>query len=128
MNGKKEYLSEEENQRISKKLGLISKIMICIGIIGFIVCSIFLFGNLVSFKTRSMIGFAWVTSAACAGFGLVFFTMANQRKISAYMLQQQMPVAKEGIEKMAPSVGKAAKEVTKGIKEGLKEEDNDKEK
>ena len=123
MNEKKEYLSEEENQRISKKIGLISKIMLFVGIIGFITCSVLLFGNFISFEVRGMVGFAWVGCAACAGFGLVLFTAANQRKISAYMTQQQMPIAQEGIEKMAPSVGGAAKEVVKGIKEGLNEAD-----
>ena len=39
------------------------------------------------------------------------------------MAQQQMPVAKESIEKMAPSAGVAAKEIAKGVKKGLKEED-----
>lgn len=34
-----------------------------------------------------------------------------------------MPVAKEGLEKMAPSMGTAAKEITKGIKEGLEDEE-----
>lgn len=29
----------------------------------------------------------------------------------------------KGIEKMAPSAGKAAKEIAKGIKEGLKEDE-----
>ena len=119
----KQYLNEEENQRISKKLGLISKIMIICGILGFIVCSILLFGDIISFEARGLIGFAWVGCFACAGFGLTLFIMANQRKISAYMAQQQMPVAKEGIEKMAPSVGVAAKEIAKGVKEGLKDED-----
>ncbi len=34
-----------------------------------------------------------------------------------------MPIAKEVIEKIAPSVGVAAKEIAKGIKEGLKDEE-----
>ena len=34
-----------------------------------------------------------------------------------------MPVAKEGIEKMAPAVGNAAEEIARGIKEGLKDEE-----
>ncbi len=31
-----------------------------------------------------------------------------------------MPLAKEGIEKMAPTVGNAAGEITKGITSGIK--------
>lgn len=119
----KEYLNEEENQRISKKLGKISKAMIICGIIGFIVCSILLFGDLISFEKRGLVGFAWIGCGACTGFGLILFFTANQRKISAYMVQQGMPVAKESIEKISPSIGVAAKEIAKGIKEGLKDDE-----
>ena len=45
----------------------------------------------------------------------------NQRKILAFHAQQVMPIAQEGIEEMAPTMGKAAKEVAKGVKEGWKE-------
>ena len=122
MNNNK-YLNEEENQRISKKLGLIGKILIVFGIIGFILCSVLLFGNFISFEVRGLIGFAWVGCGACTGFGLMLFFMGNQRKISAYMMQQQIPVAKEGINEMAPTIGNAAKEITKGIKEGLNDDE-----
>ena len=47
----------------------------------------------------------------------------------AFTLQQTMPLAQEGVEKMTPtaakSAGTIAKEVTKGIREGLKEEDEE---
>lgn len=49
--------------------------------------------------------------------------ISKGRSILAYQVQQAMPVAKEGMEEMAPSVGKMAKEITKGIKEGIKEKD-----
>lgn len=59
---------------------------------------------------------------------LSIYITANHRKIMAYQVQQVMPIAKEGIEKMAPSLGKAgatiSKEISKGIKEGLKDDDN----
>lgn len=60
------------------------------------------------------------------------------RHILAFNAQSVMPVAQEGIEKMAPTIGKAAgtiataaapaygevaKEIAKGIKEGLKDEE-----
>lgn len=66
------------------------------------------------------------------------YMIAKRREILAFTAQQVMPVAQEGIEKMAPTVGKAgaeimkdvaptigevAKEVAKGIKEGMKEDD-----
>lgn len=69
------------------------------------------------------------------------YRTAKRREIMAFRMQQMAPVAKEGIEKAAPVVGKAAgemakaaapamskaaggmaKEVAKGIKEGLAEE------
>ena len=54
---------------------------------------------------------------------LVTFVTAFQRKFNAFAAQQAMPIAKEGIEKMAPTIGTVGKEVAKGIKEGLEEAD-----
>lgn len=45
--------------------------------------------------------------------------IAKRRHIIAFQAQQVMPVAKEGINEMAPSIGKAAGEIAKGIKDGL---------
>ena len=95
---------------------------------------------------------AFVIIASCMISGSIYM-ISKRREIMAFTTQQVMPVAQEGIEKMAPSVGKAgasifkevaptakevakemapvygemAKEVAKGIKEGLKE-DNEKNK
>lgn len=58
--------------------------------------------------------------------GSVYF-FAIRREITAFTVQQVMPVAQEGIEKMAPTVGKAAgtivKDITKGIKDGIKDDE-----
>lgn len=69
------------------------------------------------------------------------FMFAKRREILAFTTQQVMPVAQEGIEKMSPTIGKAgasiakemapvygniAKEISKGIKEGLKKDDEEK--
>ena len=51
------------------------------------------------------------------------FMSTKQRGLLAYHAQQIRPVAQEGIEKMAPSAGVAAKEIAKGIKEGLKDDE-----
>lgn len=64
-------------------------------------------------------GFIMIFSCIMAG---SIYSIAKRREIAAFTAQQVMPVAQEGIEKMAPSIGNAAKEITKGIKEGL---DND---
>lgn len=47
------------------------------------------------------------------------FTTAKRRHILAFQMQQVMPVAKEGIEEIAPTIGNAAGEIAKGIKKGL---------
>ena len=56
---------------------------------------------------------------------IVRFVIGNRREITAYTTQQVMPVAQEGIEKMAPTVGNAVgtigKELAKGITEGIEE-------
>ncbi len=61
--------------------------------------------------------------------GIVMF-IAHRRKIAAYTTQQVMPVAQEGIQKMAPTVANAmgtiGKELAKGIKEGINEADKEK--
>ncbi len=82
-------------------------------------------------------GFAILSSLM---FSLMIFLSTKRREIMAYRAQQIMPVAQEGMEKMAPTVanigktmaetmaptyGAVAKEIAKGIKEGLKDEDKD---
>lgn len=61
--------------------------------------------------------------------GIVMF-IAHRREITAYTTQQVMPLAQEGIQKMAPTVGSAmgtiGKELAKGIKEGINEADKNK--
>ena len=56
---------------------------------------------------------------SAAGISLMVYVVAKRREIMAFSTQQVMPVAQEGIEKMAPTVGNAVKEITKGIKDGL---------
>lgn len=80
-------------------------------------------------------GFILIASIMISG---SIYMMTKRREIAAFSAQQMMPIAQEGIEKMAPSVGKAgasiakemaptygqiAKEISKGIKEGLKGEE-----
>lgn len=57
-------------------------------------------------------GFIIFTTLMISGF---IYTFAKRREIMAFTAQQVMPVAQEGIEKMAPTVGKAGKEVMKDI-------------
>lgn len=54
---------------------------------------------------------------------LSVYMISKRREIIAFSAQQVMPVAQEGIEKMAPTIGSAVgtmgKELAKGMKEGL---------
>lgn len=66
---------------------------------------------------------AFVIFITCAISGIIF-TISKRREIMAFSVQQVMPVAQEGIEKMAPTAGKVAKEIAKGIKEGLNSDED----
>lgn len=68
-----------------------------------------------------MIGAFIILASGMASFSIYMFSKG--REITAFTVQQVMPVATEGMEKVAPSIGKVAKEVTKGIKEGLKDDE-----
>ncbi len=72
---------------------------------------------------------AFIIISSCMISGAIFL-FAKRREITAFTAQQVMPVAQEGIEKMAPTVGNAAgsiaQGITKGIKEGMKDSDSNK--
>ena len=76
---------------------------------------------------------AFIIIVTCMISGVVY-SVAKRRDILAFSTQQVMPVVQEGmeqmaptvgkvVEQMAPAVGKAAGEIAKGIKNGLKDED-----
>lgn len=75
-------------------------------------------------------GIAWggalFIALPCFGIGLSLIMMAKRRSIMAYSAQQAMPIAQETTEKMTPTMAKAAghvaREVAKGIKEGMADE------
>ena len=88
-----------------------------------------------------MIG-GFIIIASCMIASSIYMT-TKRREILAFHAQQVMPVAQEGIEKMAPTIGKAgasitkemapaygevAKEISKGIKEGLSKDTKEDEK
>ena len=79
-----------------------------------------------SFDSHEIIPFyrfgAFVIIASCMIAGFIFM-FAKRREILAFQAQQVMPVAKEGIDEMSPTIGKAAGEIAKGIKNGLKDDD-----
>ena len=59
------------------------------------------------------------------GFAIKAFLFSKRREIMAFTTQQVMPVAQEGIEKMAPTFGNAAGEIAKGISKGVQEGKNE---
>ena len=127
MQEQNEYLTEENYQRANKKVKWGGRIAILIGI-SMILIGIFVIkvpdmdadGWFEASMKRDLLIFpgVFITIVGC----IVRFLVANQRSITAYQIQQMRPVAQEGIEKMAPSAGVVAKEITKGVKEGLKED------
>lgn len=71
---------------------------------------------------------------------VVIYLTSKRREILSFGIQSVMPVAEEGLEKVAPTIGKVgnsiakemapaygniAKEISKGIKEGLGNKEND---
>ena len=146
----KKYLNEEDYQRYTAKLKKVGKILLIVGLIlfvlsiGLIIAGSITFGSTVVTENANSAlggmglfaigGFLSVFSFGMAGVGGMILFIAHRREITAYTTQQVMPVAKEGIEemtptmskvaeKMAPAAGTVAKEVAKGIKEGLKDEE-----
>ena len=51
----------------------------------------------------------------------VLFMIAKKREITAFGMQQTMPLAQEGIEKMAPTIGNAAGTIARDVAAGIKE-------
>lgn len=124
MENQKEYLNEEKYQKANKKVNKVGTILLVIGglmVVSAIVIFIVFIGVLNKPMSAAIGGPLLVFGLGFAAFGGQAKLVGHAREINAYMAQQQMPVAKEGIEKMAPSVGVAAKEIAKGVKEGLKE-------
>lgn len=146
---KKEYLDEENYQKSNKKVKKVGMILIIIGLILLCLGLVFIVAGFLGFGSQVSNGFelghegmnkgklfSGVGIIAIGGFlttpglfitciGLIVrFVIGNRREITAYTTQQVMPVAQEGIEKMTPTISKAsgqiAKEISKGIKEGLK--------
>lgn len=65
---------------------------------------------------------AFVIIATCMIAGSIY-TFSKRREIAAFTAQQVMPVAKEVTNETAPTIGNAAGEIAKGIKNGLKDEE-----
>lgn len=69
-------------------------------------------------------GFSVIFLTCLIAFSIFEFGM--KREIKAFETQQIMPVAKEGIDEIAPSIGNVASEISKGIKNGLDDSNQNK--
>ena len=76
----------------------------------FVTISLIMVGGFICFVT--FMSFAFI------------LTVAKRRKIMAFTTQQAMPIVKESIDEMAPTIGNAAGEIAKGIKNGLRDDDS----
>ena len=143
------YLNEEQYQQNAKKLKKVGKIVLIIGIGMLVLGIVFLVLGFVGFgktgisiasaeelnpeKTANGVfrgfglfalgGFLDTSGLFVTGIGGIIMLIAHKREITAFTTQQVMPVAKEGINEMAPTIGNAAGEIAKGIKKGLNEAD-----
>ena len=148
----KEYLNEEQYKKSNKKVKTIGLIVMIIGL-----CLIFMgisfladasqmevpqmgAENRYEIKSAKIGKQATGSAMIIPGFGITLigcmlrFIVGNRRNIMAYQMQQVMPIAQEGMEKMtptlknitnemAPSYGTVAKEIAKGIKAGMADEE-----
>lgn len=144
------YLNEERYQKNNNKVKKTGKMLLIIGIVTLLVSFIIIVLGIVGIGNAATKGigaidessfgtvqntasgmFGKVGLIAIGGFintigvglsiaGVVMLIISHRREITAYTVQQTMPIAQEGIEKIAPSIGKAAGSIAKGFKEGLK--------
>lgn len=145
-----QYLNEENYQKSNAKVRKTGKILLIAGIativIGFmlIILGFVGFGNTASSMGNGLSNgstFGSITGGAFKNMGLfaigafanvlgfvltvaggMMTFMSHRRGITAYTVQQTMPIAKEGMNNIAPSVGNVAKEIAKGIKAGINDD------
>lgn len=146
----KEYLSEERYQKNNQKIKKIGKILLIIGIIILIISYIMIvlgfmgFGNTainsisnndtIEKTAHSIFGnfglFAVGGFINSIGFtltiaGAITMFIAHRREIAAFTTQQVMPVAQEGIEKITPTIAKAAGSIAQSISNGINNTDKE---
>ena len=143
------YLNEENYQKSRSKLRILGTILIFLGIIALIAGIVLIilgfstmgtsvvngFNNLesVSNHTGLVVGmtktFSFTSSGFLVGFvgfvliitGAFILTIASRREIIAFTAQQTLPVEREMIDEMTPTIANTAGEIAKSVKKGLKE-------
>ena len=124
MQNKEEYLNEEKFQKTNKKVNVIGIIFLSVGGLTLLGIIIGLLGGLINpySKYASICGVLAVLSFGLFSVGIICFNSSHSRQMSAYMMQQHMPLSQEYIKKMSPSIGTSATEIAKGIKKGMSED------
>lgn len=125
MEGK--YLNEENYQKINKNINKGGLALFIIGILMEITSIIVVVISIIGITNNAnssifpliicalLIAFGGV--AVKLGMNLLF--VGHKREIVAFQAQQVMPVAKEEIGEIAPTIGKSAGDIAAGIREGL---------
>lgn len=79
--------------------------------------------NTSEFTTFSKIALGVFICIATCMISIFIFFVAKGRHIAAFTTQQTMPIVKERLDEISPTLGNTAKEITKGIKKGLNDQD-----
>lgn len=126
-----EYLNEEKYQKTNKKVNKAGLVLLIIGIIILVIALILIISGFISFGTSGSMssfisfaigGFMLVFGVAISGAGGNLLLMSHRREINAYVAQQGMPIAKESIEQITPTISKSVGTIAKEIKNGLKDD------
>lgn len=72
-----------------------------------------------SFDSIPLYGFGGFIIVVSCMISLSIFMVSKRREITAFAVQQTMPIAQEGIEKMTPTIGNAAGSIASSIAEGI---------
>lgn len=140
------YLNEEKYQNTKNSLSKVGKILLIFGaitliagiimiILGFVgfgksaesAVNSFYYDDNIGNTTKSVFGsfgmFALGGFVSFLGFGLtiagvISMVIAHRREITAFTVQGTMPIAKEGMNSIAPAVGNVAESISKGIEKG----------
>ena len=120
-----QFLNEEKYQKIKKKMKIIALISLIIGLALFAVA---IFTHIPAMSedgwfeakhTQSLLFFGGFIFTIMIPLPLLF--MSHARDIAAFQAQSMMPVAKEGVKEMAPTMGQTAGTIMKEMAPAMKE-------
>jgi len=136
-----QYLNEEKYQQTKGKVSNVGKILLIFGIIALVAGILMIilgfagvgntvessFGNESVSTVKGIFGnfglialgaFVIVIGFCLTGAGAISMAIAHRREITAFTVQGTMPIAKEGIETIAPTIGNVAESISHGIEKG----------